>query len=178
MPISITKRKFHPEQEMKTHAYRRIVRLCTIISVVSICFFVLHVQRETPRTPAYLPGVTAPRTAPPVVAEKISDLPEKIRPTAAVRLPESTLVAGEITVVLPIGKGETLSVLLSTAQKNGVLSLRGKTYPGLGFFVTDIGTLHQGAGKFLVYYVNGVSASVGASTYIPKNGDHIEWKLE
>jgi len=30
----------------------------------------------------------------------------------------------------------------------------------------------------LLYYINGKEASVGVSTYKPKNGDIIEWKLK
>src|SRR3989344_4658193 len=64
-------------------------------------------------------------------------------------------------------------------EKNkGKIDFSGKNYPGLGFFVTDIGTLHSGKGKNLIYYINSKEATVGVSSYALKDGDVIEWKLE
>ena len=64
-------------------------------------------------------------------------------------------------------------------EKNeGRINFSGKNYPGLGFFVTDIGSLHAGMGKNLIYYINGKEATVGVSSYTLKDGDVIEWKLE
>jgi len=63
-------------------------------------------------------------------------------------------------------------------KDKGNIDFSGKNYPGLGFFVTDIGTLHSGNGKNLIYYINGKEATVGVSSYALKDGDVIEWKLE
>ena len=63
-------------------------------------------------------------------------------------------------------------------EKEGRIDFSGKMYPNLGFFVTDIGTLHSGNGKNLIYYINGKEAAVGVSSYKLKDGDIIEWKLE
>ena len=63
-------------------------------------------------------------------------------------------------------------------KSQGKIEFAGKNYPGLGFFVTDIGSLHAGNGKYLLYYVNGKEATVGVSSYRLKNGDIIEWKLK
>ncbi len=67
---------------------------------------------------------------------------------------------------------------LVQAKNAGKLEFSGKNYPGLGFFVTDIGTLHSGNGKSLIYYINGKESAVGVSSYTLKDGDIIEWKLE
>ena len=67
---------------------------------------------------------------------------------------------------------------LMEASNAGNLTFEGKNYPGLGFFITDIGPLHSGNGKYLLYYINGKEATVGVSAYKLKNGDIIEWKLE
>ena len=74
--------------------------------------------------------------------------------------------------------GETLYQEMSDEKNAGHISFSGKEYQGLGFFVTDIGSLHEGNGKYLFYYVNGVEASAGVSTFVPKVGDLIEWKLK
>jgi len=89
-----------------------------------------------------------------------------------------TVLAGEQTVQLPITPSTTFYDTLVNAQNAGTLTFLGKNYPGLGFFVTDIGSLHMSNGKNLLYYVNGKQATVGVSAYTLKDGDVIEWKLE
>ncbi len=74
--------------------------------------------------------------------------------------------------------GETLYHILTRPENTQLFSLRGIQYPSLGFFVTDIGPLHQGAGKYILYFINGKEASVGISEFVPQIGDTIEWKLK
>jgi hypothetical protein len=88
-----------------------------------------------------------------------------------------TVVAGELKVGIPYIENETFYSALVSAQKSGLLTFVGREYSELGFFVSDIGTLHSGEGKNLLYYINGKEASVGVSTYVPKNGDVVEWRL-
>lgn len=47
-----------------------------------------------------------------------------------------------------------------------------------GDLVQSIDGVSGENGKYWIYYVNGKKASEGASVYLPKNGDKIEWKLE
>jgi hypothetical protein len=52
-------------------------------------------------------------------------------------------------------------------------------YPGVGEYVVAInGTKADSTTNFWSFYVNDKPSSVGASQYITKNGDMIEWKLE
>ena len=88
------------------------------------------------------------------------------------------LKIGGTNMKLPIVFGQTLYQTMLAAEKSGAISFAGKDYSGLGFFMTDIGDLYQGNGKFLVYYINGTEASVGVSSYFPNDGDVIEWKLQ
>lgn len=89
-----------------------------------------------------------------------------------------TLVAGAVNKKLEFTSGQTLyEILLAESSKN-LLEFKGKEHTGIGFFVTDIGTLHQDNGRYLMYYINGVEASYGVSKYVPKSGDLIEWKLK
>jgi len=81
-----------------------------------------------------------------------------------------------IHVVVPYGS--SLYDALVIAQQNGQINFSGKSYPSLGFFVTDIDALHSGGGKNLIYYINGAEAQVGISSYVPADGDIISWKLE
>ncbi len=100
---------------------------------------------------------------------------EKIK-TPATNL-SITVVAGETKVGIPYIENETFYSTLVSAQKSGLITFAGREYSGLGFFVSDIGDLHTMPGKNLLYYINGKEASVGVSTYIPKNGDVVEWRL-
>ena len=90
----------------------------------------------------------------------------------------ATLIAGDMTVNLQITQGQTLYEVLQNEENQKLISFAGRQHTGLGFFVTDIGNLHSGGGKDLLYYVNGIEASSGISVYVPKKNDVIEWKLE
>ena len=99
-------------------------------------------------------------------------------PSAQVATAEFTLKAGDTTLSLNFSPGENLAAVLLDAKQKGTIVLSGKEYPGLGFFVTDIGPLHSGEGKYLIYYINGVEATVGVSSYVFHAGDSIVWKLQ
>ncbi len=53
-----------------------------------------------------------------------------------------------------------------------------KTYSGIGEFVESIDGMKPDSQHFWAFYVNGKSSNVGASSYVLKSGDKIEWKLE
>jgi hypothetical protein len=89
-----------------------------------------------------------------------------------------TVLESDNVLHLSPRSGMSLYETLVSAQKNGQLEFSGKNYPALGFFITDVGTLHSGQGKNLIYYINNKEASVGVSSYIPQDGDVILWKLE
>ncbi|MBP6883683.1 MAG: DUF4430 domain-containing protein [Candidatus Pacebacteria bacterium] len=89
-----------------------------------------------------------------------------------------TLKAGGVILQAEYKGEQTLYDALTMAMEKGDIKFSGKIYPSLGFFVTDIGELHAGDGKNLLYYVNGKEAEVGVSEYIIKNKDVILWKLE
>ena len=95
-----------------------------------------------------------------------------------VKSEQITLIAGDLNIKLDFKEGQTFYEVLMAEQEKGKFTFNGKNYTGLGFFVTDIGDLHEGDGKNLLYYINGKEASSGVSVYIPKNGDLVEWKLE
>ena len=53
-----------------------------------------------------------------------------------------------------------------------------KSYSGIGEMVLSIDGIKPDSEHFWAFYVNGKSSNVGASSYVLKNGDKIEWKLE
>lgn len=88
------------------------------------------------------------------------------------------IIAEDITSRIALSSGQSLYDALVLAKENKQIVFSGKNYPALGFFVTNIGSLHSGNGKNLIYYINGQEASVGVSSYFPQNGDVVEWKLK
>ena len=90
----------------------------------------------------------------------------------------ATVLAGDAKVQLLFAPNTIFYDALVQARNQGQIVFDGKNYLGLGFFITDIGTLHSGAGTHLLYYINGKEAIVGVSLYTLKDGDIIEWKLE
>lgn len=90
----------------------------------------------------------------------------------------AALSAGSVNVKLKIVPDKSLYEILQLEENKKLISFKGKEYTGIGFFVTNIGSLDQDDGKYLMYYVNGIEASSGISNYIPKEGDVIEWKLK
>ncbi|MBI5449268.1 DUF4430 domain-containing protein [Candidatus Gottesmanbacteria bacterium] len=121
------------------------------------------------------PSADAIIPAPETLDTTTSEITPPVVPEATLT---ATLHAGETSIVLAFTDGQTLLEALSAAQNSGQISFTGKQHSGLGFYITDIGTLHESPGKYLVYYINGQSATLGVSTYTPKNSDVIDWKLE
>lgn len=87
------------------------------------------------------------------------------------------LTAGGTDNLFPITGGSLLSIL-TAAKDRGEITFSGKEYSGLGFFITELGSLKEGNGKHLMYYINGKEASVGVSIYVPKTGDLVVWELK
>ncbi len=53
-----------------------------------------------------------------------------------------------------------------------------KEFPGLGLFVQGIEGVTPDSSHYWAFYVNGKPSNVGASQYVAKKGDVIEFKLE
>jgi hypothetical protein len=90
---------------------------------------------------------------------------------------QATLIAGDTTTTLTFTEGQTLYDALVKAQQAG-LTLELKEYPGMGYFVTKIGSLVPTAEKYLMYIVNGEEASEGISSYVLKENDVVKWEVK
>jgi len=74
--------------------------------------------------------------------------------------------------------GENLFVLMRNKFEERGVSFAYETFTGLGELMTRIGDQKNGAeGKYWQFWINGTYSQVGASSYIPKAGDTIEWKF-
>ena len=57
-------------------------------------------------------------------------------------------------------------------------SFSGRNFPGLGFFVEEMGELKNGGGNYWFLYVNGESSQKGASQTRVHAGDVVEWRFQ
>ena len=85
--------------------------------------------------------------------------------------------AGEIKNFELKPSGENLFVLTKNKISEEGIGVAYETHKGLGELITRIGDKKSGGGKYWQYWVNGDYAHVGASSYVPKSGDVIEWKF-
>lgn len=108
-----------------------------------------------------------------------TEIPTKSIPANSVKNTISvTIITPSNILHLNPQAGQSLYDALVLAKEVQKITFSGKNYSGLGFFITDIGSLHSGNGKNLFYYINNKEASVGVSSYFLKDGDIIEWKLK
>ena len=89
-----------------------------------------------------------------------------------------TLIAGDLNIEIEFDEGATLHEILSSPKNIEKTNLKAKEYPGIGFFIEKIGNVEQGNGKYVMYSINGVEASVGVSAYKPKIDDVILFELK
>jgi hypothetical protein len=148
-----------------------IIAVIIIIGIFFVFQFIIPVVKNTK-------SETSSQSTTSIIEPQKTESLQNISFKKTKSLQQFTLTAGDTTMQIPFSPGETLyDALLATKQK-GALSFSGVKYTGLGVFVTDIGALHQSNGKYLIYFINGTEASVGVSSYVPKNGDIVLWKLQ
>ncbi len=159
---------------MKKILQKLYIEMIAVILLVGIFFafhFIIPVVKNTKNE-------TSPQSTTLIIESKKTESLQNISFEKTKSLQQFTLIAGDTTIQIPFSHGGTLyDALLATKQK-GALSFSGVKYTGLGFFITDIGALHQSNGKYLIYFINGTEASVGVSSYVPKDGDIVLWKLK
>ncbi|MBI4778871.1 DUF4430 domain-containing protein [Candidatus Falkowbacteria bacterium] len=117
-------------------------------------------------------------TTPLAARVKIIEQPQIISFPAEEKINAAIIINGVKyeTEVKPDSSVYDLMILLKTENK---INFSGKNYSGLGFFIEEInGAKNDSAGKNWLYYINGQPAQIGASNYLIKNNDIIEWKYE
>lgn len=77
-----------------------------------------------------------------------------------------------------VREGDTVYLIMKRLGEKENFSFNYKEYPSMGVFVDEINGIKGEPGKYWIYYVNGVEASVSVSKYILKEGDVISWKQE
>jgi hypothetical protein len=78
-----------------------------------------------------------------------------------------------------IPSGINIYEAMRTVASSSVdFSFSALNHPDLGFFIESIGNRRNRGGLFWTLYVNGAYSDVGASNYVVKRGDVIEWRYE
>lgn len=89
-----------------------------------------------------------------------------------------TLNVLDKTYTVNIKDGATVYDAMNSIQdaKENNFSFKAKEYSSLGIFIEEINGIKGIPGKYWIYYVNNIEASVGVSKYVLKSGDIISWK--
>ncbi len=88
------------------------------------------------------------------------------------------VVSTNTPVTIKCGAGHVVYECMQQQDATTNFSFKGRTFPSLGFFVDEINGQKNAKGFYWTLYVNGVYSTVGASQYVVKTGDVIEWKYE
>lgn len=145
---------------------RLIILLCILISVSVFAFL-----KYNPPTQNTTPASEVEVAVTPVKAEQTAELPNEI---AKIRV---TIEVTDYKADKEVTPGTTVYELLKELEMEG-LHLEIIKYPTLGYYIKEIGTLKEGGGEYIVYYINGKSAETGISNYRLQSGDKIEFKQE
>ncbi len=90
-----------------------------------------------------------------------------------------SFVAGSTTYAESVPQGSTaydaMAILASTTPS---FNFKAAYYSGLGYFVQEINGIKNSSSMYWTLYINGAYSTVGASSYVVKNGDTVEWRFE
>ena len=107
-----------------------------------------------------------------------SRTPRNATEAASADFLHASLVVGATPYDLRFRAGETLYQAMQRLQASGALTIEGKDFSGIGFFIDGLNGVMNGSGKYWVYTINGVKASVGVEGYRPNAGDTLVWTFE
>ena len=91
---------------------------------------------------------------------------------------EINFIAGAKNYSLSVPVGSTVYDAMNMLASSTNFSFSATLYSGLGYFVDEINGIKNQNGSYWTLYVNGTYSNVGASTYVLRNGDIIDWKYQ
>lgn len=150
-----------------------------VIAVVITTVFA-YVPRATPalKTSSQLPSATTT----PIVSTSSSQITPRLTPRARVSFAsttaEATLKVGATSYALSVTPNETLIEAMTALASTSAFIFTSHAFPGLGEFIDSIDGIANTGGKYWMLYVNGTSASSGASSIIINPDDVAEWRYE
>jgi hypothetical protein len=90
----------------------------------------------------------------------------------------ASLVVGEQSYIVAVSPDKTVMDAMRRLESSGDITLTGKEYPSMGFFVESINGKRNSADRYWILYINGKLSDSGASQTIVHPGDSIEWRYE
>lgn len=132
------------------------------------------------------PGNIAPHTisvfSPATVVLAPIDKPAAATPqsttTITTVIANAALTVGTTMYPISVSAGETVIEAMRALSSTDTFTFTGRDYPSLGFFIDSINGKANANGMYWMLYINGVSASAGASSVIVKPSDTILWRYE
>ena len=82
------------------------------------------------------------------------------------------------TYITEVKDGSSIFDAMNKMKEDNLFNFKYTEHLGLGAFVSEINGVKGTPGKYWIYYVNDIKASIGISNYILKAGDIIKWKQE
>ena len=90
----------------------------------------------------------------------------------------SIKISGLSTFQVNIDQNDTAFSATQKAAQKYNFEMQYKNFPGMGNYITCLGSVCEHDNYFWAFYYNGSQSPVGASSQIVKNGDVVEWKFE
>ncbi len=111
----------------------------------------------------------------PLLKEQPSQRPADSATPTPVPVKEKTVEAKPVETAIKYNGQEGKNALELLKAKYTVET---KSYGSAGEFVESINGVKPDTKHFWKFFINGKSASVGAGSYVTKNADVLEWKLD
>lgn len=166
--------------------FKKLAPFCiALVAVIGLFAYVEH-ERIAPQpivqAPAAAVASTTVQSAPPAASASLSAVathsPAPVSAPASTTTANATLKVGNTAYPLEVSQGETVIAAMRALAASSTFTFIGHDYPTLGFFVDSINGEKNADGKYWMLYLNGVSATTGASALMMSPGDIVEWKYE
>lgn len=162
--------------QMTQISKKSCTNILIVFFLISLLAFILSLLLPN-NTPNELLKNENTETAKSPLTKTPDQLPTE-KPRADTNSPTINLIAGDLDIKLEFTLGQTLYEIFTSEKNKNLVNIKAREYTGIGFFIEEIGSVKQGNGKYVMYSINGVEASVGVSAYKPKINDVILFELK
>lgn len=80
--------------------------------------------------------------------------------------------------VIPVLTGGSVLDAMRALMETNALTFSGEEFPGLGYFVNEIGGLKNADGYYWTLFIDGKPSELGASSARPGPGARVEWRYQ
>ncbi len=130
------------------------------------------------RTPVLSPAV-AGQEVPDSHTDPVSDAAQDDAVREAGDVPSASAQTHPPVVVVPIAThGTVLENMQALRAASSTFTYSGTQFMGLGIFIESINDVVPPDGMYWILYINGESATLGASQMNVRPGDQVEWRVE